>query len=222
LGKFRRLTNIKKSGYAGTLDPFASGVLPIACNKKATRLIENIVSSGKEYVVTAQFGSETDTGDYLGKVVNISANIPSIKDIEQTIAANFLGNITQTPPLYSAVKIGGRRACDLMRSNEENKQIAIQEIQNRSKQILVESFVISNVISSNIIQFTINCGKGTYIRQLIVDLARNLTTFAHATALIRTRVGDFSIHNSLNLDNDNIKSIIDHYESYPNHFITIE
>ena len=199
LSIFKRKTGIKKCGFAGTLDPFASGVLPVAINK-ATKQIETVVASDKEYECIAKFGISTDTGDIEGKSIAVSTKIPTIDELRYAIQKQFLGIIMQSPSVYSAIKINGKRLCDIAREGELTLD-KLQEIaDSRAKNIEIFSFEIIEKIGDDCFRFIINSGKGTYIRQLITDLARSVGSEAHLIELARNRVGQFNIKDSINLD----------------------
>ncbi len=199
LSIFKNKTGIKKCGFAGTLDPFASGVLVVATNK-ATKQIETIVASDKEYECIGKFGIATDSGDIDGVEIATSTKIPTIQELQNEIDKNFLGTILQSPPIYSAIKIEGKRLCDIAREGNLT-QNELQEIAtSRAKNIEIISFKCVEQVSENCFRFIINSGKGSYIRQLIVDLALNLGSQAHLIQLVRNRVGKFNIKDSINIE----------------------
>ncbi len=196
--KIKKIFNIKKIGHAGTLDPIAQGVLPIAIGK-ATKLISYINNDLKIYIFTIKWGSQTSTDDSEGRILYESDNLPNLNEINQKIK-NFLGNIKQTPPKVSAVKGNGQRAYKLARQNKDFK-------------ILPKNVFVKNlqVINHNITKtsFKIECGKGFYIRSLARDLAIDLKTFGHITSLERVKVGKFDKETSILLD-DLIKIVQRH------------
>ena len=213
LAKFRRQANVKKSGYSGTLDPFAEGVLPIACGK-ATKLIEEVVSMDKEYVFVAQFGSETDTGDSEGVVVAKNDKMPTLEEINAKINEKFIGSIMQSPHVYSAIKINGTRLCDIARKQNIDPAELQAIADSRAKEIRIDKFEIlpfmaeeQGLFNDMALKFVVKCGKGTYIRKLVVDLARDLGAYAHTIKLSRTAAGPFNIKDSidlLTLNSDNL------------------
>lgn len=186
----RRLFNAKKNGHAGTLDPFATGVLPIAFGE-ATKLIDFVMNGNKEYEFTIRFGYETDSGDCTGTPTLSSINLPTKEQIMSAIPS-FIGKIKQIPPAYSAIKINGKRAYNLVRKGE-SIEIKAREIEIFSLQLL--SFEKDEAT------FKTSCSKGTYIRSLGQDIARAINCRGHLTALKRTKCGIFSIDDTILLDN---------------------
>jgi tRNA pseudouridine55 synthase len=177
----KRAFNAKKAGHAGTLDPLASGILPIALGE-ATKTVPFVMDGRKAYRFTVQWGVETDTDDAEGRPVATSDARPDRAAVEAALPA-FVGAIEQVPPRYSAIKIQGERAYDLAREGE------VVELVARPVQIdrlaVVEHDGERTVIEAE-------CGKGTYVRALARDLGRTLGCFGHVSALRRTRVGPFS------------------------------
>jgi len=196
--KVKNILNIKKIGHAGTLDPIAQGVLPIAIGK-ATKLISYINNDLKIYIFTIKWGSQTSTDDSEGRILFESGNLPNLNEINQKIK-NFLGNIKQTPPKVSAVKVNGQRAYKLTRQDKDFKILP--------KNVFVQNLqVINHDITAT--SFKIECGKGFYIRSLARDLAIDLKTFGHITSLERVKVGKFDKETSILLD-DLIKIVQRH------------
>jgi len=178
----RKLLSIKKVGHAGTLDPIATGVLPIAFGE-ATKTMRFVQDREKEYVVTVKFGEETDTYDREGKVVATSSSYPNLKQVRAALK-NFTGKIKQAPPIYSAIKVDGRRAYDLAR---KGKLASLPKREVEIKKIQVESFDEAK----HEVSLRVLCSKGTYIRSLAHDLAKSLGSCGHVTELRRTKVGVF-------------------------------
>ncbi len=181
--------SINKIGHAGTLDPMAEGVLPIAIGK-ATKLIPYISNMNKEYEFTVTWGIQTTTDDAEGEILFESSYLPKRKEIEKKII-NYIGFISQIPPKVSAVKINGKRAYKLFR---ENKKFTIQP-----KKVFIEDLCITDH-SINKTSFKILCGQGFYVRSLARDLAIDLKTYGHISSLKRSKVGKFSEKNSILLD----------------------
>ena len=182
LAQVKRLFHAKKGGHVGTLDPLATGVLPIALGE-ATKTISSVEDGEKKYSFSLEWGSETDTGDTEGVVTGRSDRRPSFAQICAAIP-QFIGPITQRPPIYSAIKINGARAYDLARDGRiaaiEPRIVHVRELRILDSQDKSASFEVA-------------CGKGTYVRSIARDLGRALGTLAHVTALRRTGVGIFDI-----------------------------
>ena len=187
--KIKKKFNFNKIGHAGTLDPNAEGVLPIAVNK-TTKLIPFINSNFKEYYFKIKWGQQTTTDDAEGEIIKSSYKIPSDENIVKMID-NFVGNISQIPPKASAININGRRAYALLR---DKKKFDIDEKKVFLKNI---KFLGSNNNTSN---FFIECGKGFYVRSLARDLAHKLDTYGHAKEIKRIKVGNFNSKSSILLD----------------------
>ena len=186
----RRVTKIKQIGHTGTLDPFAEGVLPI-CIGKATRLIEYL-NDGKAYIGTVQLGKSTTTYDLEGETVDVSDKTPDIEEIENELN-NFRGNIEQLPPIYSAIKVNGKKLYEYARKGEE------VEIKPRS--VNINELKILNYDQENrILELYIKCSKGTYIRSIAHDLGKNLGCFGYLIKLVRVKAGDFEVENSIKLE----------------------
>ena len=188
----KRLLKPKKIGHGGTLDPIASGVLPI-CINSATKTVEYMMDHDKTYLFHLTFGSETDTYDIDGKVINKDDKIPTENDILKIIP-EYIGKKKQVPPKYSALKINGKRACDIMRDGGE------VEIQEREIEVL--NLKYNGFVNENTAEFIVDCSRGTYIRTLGVDIAKKLNCLGFISKLTRLRVGDFYIDNSLQIDGD--------------------
>ena len=186
----RRVTKIKQIGHTGTLDPFAEGVLPI-CIGKATRLIEYL-NDDKAYIGTVQLGKSTTTYDLEGETVNVSDKTPDLEEIENELN-NFRGDIEQLPPIYSAIKVNGKKLYEYARKGEE------VEIKPRS--VNINELKILNYDKENrILELYIKCSKGTYIRSIAHDLGKNLGCFGHLIKLVRVKAGDFEVENSIKLE----------------------
>jgi tRNA pseudouridine55 synthase len=181
VGKVRWLFGAKKAGHAGTLDPLATGILPIALGE-ATKTVPAVQDGQKVYRFTIKWGEETTTDDAEGTVSNRSSTRPTGDEIRAALAT-FTGEIMQAPPAFSAIKIDGERAYDLARAGET--------VELAPRPVYVEAL---HLIDSNEETATLEmtCEKGTYVRSLARDLARHLGTFGHVIALRRTAVGPFS------------------------------
>ena len=189
INKIKKKFNIKKIGHAGTLDPNAEGILPIAINK-ATKLIPFINSNLKKYFFTIKWGIETTTDDSEGNVLNICNKVPDENEIKK-ILNFYLGYTDQIPPKASAVKVNGRRAYSILR-DEKNFTL-------KAKKVFLKSFSFINS-NKDTSEFLIECGKGFYVRSLARDIARELDTYGHVTQLKRTKVGNFIDKTSILLD----------------------
>jgi tRNA pseudouridine55 synthase len=181
VGRVRHLYGAAKAGHAGTLDPLATGVLPIAFGE-ATKTVPFAVEGTKGYVFTVRFGAGTDTDDAEGKVVATSDVRPTAEEIAAALP-RFTGEIVQVPPRYSALKVEGARAYDLARDS--------QEFELAPRLAFVESLKLVGKPDADTCVIEAECGKGTYIRALARDLGAALGTVAHVAALRRTRVGAF-------------------------------
>lgn len=190
VGKVRWLFQAQKAGHAGTLDPLATGILPIALGE-ATKTVPYIMDAEKTYRFTARWGSATTTDDGEGEVVATSDKRPTIEEIEGVIS-QFTGDIEQVPPQFSAVKVAGERAYDIARDGEEVKLEA--------RTISVHELRIVETPSADETVFEAVTGKGAYVRALVRDIARALGTEGHVSALRRTAVGPFSTENAVTLE----------------------
>ena len=196
----RKMFNAKKNGHTGTLDPFATGVLPIAFGE-ATKLIPYVTEAKKEYEFVVVWGKKTDSGDLTGQVIETNDKIPSREEIFKVIP-DFIGEIKQIPPTYSAIKINGRRAYDLARRGEEVK------IPERIVEIY--DLKLLEMLPDNRARFWTACSKGTYIRSLGQELARKLGTCGYLTELRRTKCGNFDLSQKILLEKlKNIEYCID-------------
>lgn len=190
LNKIKRLFNAEKAGHAGTLDPLATGVLPIAFGE-ATKTIPYVVDSAKAYRFLVRWGSETTTDDAEGEAVKTSDTRPNREAIEAELP-KFRGQIMQTPPRFSAIKIEGERAYDLARDGEDF------ELAARAVDIL--RFDIVDMPTPDTCRFDVECGKGTYVRALARDIGRLLGCYGHVAELRRLYVGPFRDSEAISLE----------------------
>lgn len=186
----RRVLKIKQIGHTGTLDPFAEGVLPV-CIGKSTRLIEYL-SDEKAYLAYVQFGKSTDTYDTEGKIVFETDKKVSETEILEKLPL-FEGEIEQIPPIYSAIKVNGKKLYDYAR---EGKEVEIKPRKVIINKIELKDFDFENQVA----QIYIECSKGTYIRSIAYDLGKSLDNGAHLIKLIRTKVGNFEVKSAIKLD----------------------
>ncbi len=191
VGAVKFYTKAQKVGHGGTLDPLASGILPIGLGE-ATKTMPFIVDSSKDYEFSVSWGAETDSDDREGEITVSGGHVPTEADIQEIIP-QFLGIIQQTPPAYSAIKVDGKRAYDLARSGAE--------VELSARPIEIQSLtLVSHDEAAGETGFHVTCGKGTYVRSLGRDIARALGTHAHISALRRTRVGPFSLKHAISLE----------------------
>jgi tRNA pseudouridine55 synthase len=176
----RRLTRIEKIGHAGTLDPFATGVMVMMIGREYTRRSDEFLTGDKQYRATLSLGTSTDTYDLDGQVVFRSDRVPSLKEVELGIAP-FQGDILQVPPMFSAKKIGGKKLYDLARKGISIERQAVRVHLN----ISLLSYEYPNL------EIEVSCSKGTYIRSLAHDIGNALGCGAHLSALTRLRSGPF-------------------------------
>jgi tRNA pseudouridine55 synthase len=189
VSRLKRVYNAKKAGHAGTLDPLASGILPIAFGE-ATKTVPFVQDGEKAYSFTVRWGAETDTDDADGRITRESDARPDVGAIE-ALLPRFTGEIMQTPPQFSAIKIAGERAYDLARDGET---VALQP-----RPVTVHRLALVDADGDEA-KLVMECGKGAYVRAIARDLGRLLGCFGHVTALRRTRVGPFYEDDSFTLE----------------------
>lgn len=195
----RRITKVKQIGHTGTLDPFAEGVLPI-CIGKATRLIEYL-DDDKAYTGTIQLGSSTTTYDLEGEEVNFSDKKVTLNEIEAALD-KFRGEIEQLPPIYSAIKVNGKKLYEYAR---EGKEVKIEPRRvNISKLEILEYDETNRRLTLHI-----ECSKGTYIRSIAHDLGTELTTFGYLVKLVRVKAGMFEVNNAVSLEHIQTKEDVE-------------
>lgn len=190
LGKARRLVGGTKAGHGGTLDPLATGVLALAFGE-ATKVIPYILDGDKEYEFTVRWGQQTATDDAEGEVIAESPNRPTEAEI-RAVFPSFFGQISQLPPLFSAIKVHGQRAYDLARAGQ------IPDIAPRP--VMIYKLELVEMIDKDHTSFRVACGKGMYVRALARDLAILLGTKGHVVALRRTKAGPFRVENAFSLE----------------------
>lgn len=193
----RRVTKIRQIGHTGTLDPFAVGVLPI-CIGKSTRLIEYL-NDDKEYLATVQFGSDTDTYDLEGQVIRTYDKKITKEEVEN-ILKSFEGEIEQIPPIYSAIKVNGKKLYEYARNG--------QEVEIKPRKVFISKIELKD-FDTNLQQakILVDCSKGTYIRSIAFDLGRKMNCGGHLVALERTKAGMFLKKDSTKLED--IKTLED-------------
>lgn len=186
----RRILNAKKAGHAGTLDPLASGVLPLAFGE-ATKTVPYLVEARKTYRFTVRWGAETTTDDAEGPIAKASDARPTVESILRALPG-FVGEIMQTPPAFSAVKVDGERAYDLARDGEE--VVLTPRLTHIHRVELTETPDADHAV------FEMVCGKGTYVRAFARDLGRVLGSLGHVRALTRLAVGPFALKDAISLE----------------------
>ena len=190
VSRIRRLFDAQKAGHAGTLDPLASGILPIALGE-ATKTVPMMMEAQKVYRFTINWGVSTDSVDREGEIVGRSDVRPTVDQVKAALPA-FVGEIDQTPPRFSAIKVDGARAYDLARDGVE--------FELPSRRVTIHSAEVSGAPDADHVEITIRTGKGVYVRSLARDLAAVLGAEGHVSALRRERVGPFSTQNAVTLD----------------------
>ncbi|MFV0343709.1 MAG: tRNA pseudouridine(55) synthase TruB [Anaerocolumna sp.] len=191
VAKLRRIIGQKKIGHTGTLDPDATGVLPV-CLGNATKLCDMLTDKSKTYEAVLLLGKTTDTQDIWGKLITENNVTATKKDIEEAVLS-FVGEYDQIPPMYSAIKVGGKRLYELARQGVE--------IERESRKVCIHSIKILEVKEeSHEIRFLVDCSKGTYIRTLCQDIGEKLQCGGCMKSLVRTKVGSFLLEKSLTLN----------------------
>lgn len=186
----RKKFRIKKIGHTGTLDPEAEGVLPI-CIGKGTKVADFITNKTKIYKTSMKLGEITNTQDHTGEILKKSDVLVSKEEIKNTIL-KFIGNYNQIPPMYSALKVNGKKLYELAREGKS--------IERKPRKVIIFDIYDINILDIENISFTVKCSKGTYIRTLCNDIGEALGCGAHMTSLIRIASGDFEVDNSFLLN----------------------
>lgn len=188
--KIKKILKCKKAGHAGTLDPIATGIL-LVCINEATKIAPLLMELEKEYLFKAKFGISTDTYDAEGNVTKVVEDFELKKEEIEQILTKYKGEIMQTPPMYSAVKIKGTPLYSLARKGIE--------VERKPKKVIIHSIKIEE-FNPPFVSFRVVCSKGTYVRALCNDIGEELGTGAHIVELERTRVGNFKVKQSIDLD----------------------
>ena len=191
VAKLRGITGEKTIGHAGTLDPFATGLLIVAVGREATKRLDTFLKQDKTYRATFVLGATSTTQDPEGEITAVTGNVPSREMIERTIAEHFMGTINQIPPMHSAIKIGGKKLYELARQGKE--------VDRPARSVTIHRFDIINYHPPTI-EVEINVSSGTYIRAIARDLGQTLGCGAYCSALRRTRIGQYSIEDAVILD----------------------
>lgn len=182
----RRHLGVRKIGHAGTLDPFAEGVMVMLVGRKYTRLSDSFLNQDKEYIGKVYLGITTDTYDCEGKIVKQSESVPQIEEIQEAVKS-FQGEITQIPPMFSAKKVKGKKLYELARKG--------QEVERAPVTISVSLGILEYNYPELVIK--VRCSKGTYIRSIAHDLGEKLGTGGHLSSLLRTRSGSFALEDCI-------------------------
>lgn len=198
VAKVRKIAKEKKVGHTGTLDPEASGVLPI-CLGKATKIIDYMMENEKAYRVSFKLGIVTDTYDLEGKIISEKDPSNISKEEIMKVISEFIGDIKQVPPMYSALKQNGVRLYELARKGIE--------VERQARDITI--YKIENIDIQDEITMDVYCSKGTYIRSLCFDIGEKLNVGATMTKLCRIKNGNFTLENGINIDNLNEENIKD-------------
>lgn len=189
LQKVKRLFKAKKAGHTGSLDPAATGMLPL-CFGEATKICAYLLDADKSYRVTAKLGSATDTGDADGTVISTAA-VPEMSAADwEGVLQGFIGDLEQIPPMYSALKQNGKRLYELARKGEI--------VERKARAIKISDIVLLEATPNRLV-FRVGCSKGTYVRTLVEDIAKSAGTLAHTAHLYRETVGDFRPENMLDM-----------------------
>ena len=211
--KIKKMFN-QKVGHTGTLDPMATGVLPILVGK-GTLCSKYLINHDKIYVVELQLGKKTDTADIEGNVIEEKEVLDNILDINnvESVLKTFLGKQKQTPPMYSAIKVKGKKLYEYARKG--------QNIEVEPRNIEIYNIQLININKEEkIVKFKVHCSKGTYIRSLCEDIATRLETIGFMKNLNRIQVGDFNIKNAIEIEE--LEQKINNTEFIDKHFITLE
>jgi tRNA pseudouridine55 synthase len=190
VSRVRRLFNAQKAGHAGTLDPLATGILPIALGE-ATKTVPFLMDADKAYRFTIAWGRTTATYDREGETLATSDVRPTLAQVE-AVLPRFVGEIDQIPPAYSAIKVDGERAYDLARAGET--------VELAARKVVIFDARIVDAVDADHVTLSVECGKGTYVRALVRDIAEALGACGHVSDLRRTRVGGFSEENAVTLE----------------------
>lgn len=189
VGRIRKLYNTKKVGHTGTLDPLATGLLVVLVGR-AAKAAEYLVSDSKEYIAGIKLGLTTDTEDITGNILSESPKLPDEEKFKGA-AEKFVGDIKQTPPMYSALKIGGKKLVDLARKNIT--------VERESRPVHIE-YIEETKLTDDEYSMRVGCSKGTYIRTLCADIGNAIGCGAVMSSLRRTRSGNFKIEDATTLD----------------------
>ncbi len=188
----RRITKIKKVGHTGTLDPLATGVLPICIGRESTRLADKIMAGKKQYRAVLKLGETTTTQDSEGEVL-LKREVNVTKEQILDVISSFKGEISQIPPMYSAIKQGGKKLYELARKGIE--------VERKPRNVTIYEIIAENIdLTENEVTILVDCSKGTYIRTLCNDIGEKLGSGGYMKSLIRTKSCGFTIQDSVTLE----------------------
>ncbi|WP_395671279.1 tRNA pseudouridine(55) synthase TruB [Phenylobacterium sp.] len=190
VSRVRRIFNAQKAGHAGTLDPLATGILPIALGE-ATKTVPFLMDADKAYRFTIAWGRTTATFDREGETLAESDVRPTLAQVE-AVLPRFVGEISQVPPAFSAIKVDGERAYDLARAGET--------VELKARPVTIHAARLAGAADADHVTIEIECGKGTYVRALVRDIAEALGACGHVSELRRSRVGSFTEHSAVTLE----------------------
>ena len=188
--KIKKILHMKKVGHLGTLDPAASGVLPVAVGR-ATKFFDYFLSKDKKYTAVVKFGISTDTLDSFGNITKVDNNVNISKEQILSVIDKFIGEIEQYPPKFSALKVNGKKAYELAREGVE--------FELKPRKITIYDIKLRQRTDKNTFIFDVHCSAGTYIRTLFADIAEQLETTAFVPVIIRTKSGAFEMENAITL-----------------------
>ncbi len=215
VAKIKKMTG-EKVGHTGTLDPLAIGVLPILIGK-GTLCSKYLMNHDKTYIVLLKLGIQKSTGDEEGEIIQeetVNENMLEEKEVK-TVLESFLGEQEQIPPVYSAIKVNGKKLYEYARKG--------QEVEVKARKITIYDIKLLKIDKKNCeIQFEVSCSKGTYIRSLCEDIAKKMGTVGYMKELQRTKVGTFTIDQSVNLENLTKETIEKHMITIENLFKNLE
>ncbi len=191
VSRLRRLTGEKKIGHAGTLDPFATGLLLVGITREATKQLDRFLKQDKSYITTAQLGATSTTDDPEGDITTVAVDTPPDEKTITEVLRTFVGQQQQVPPDFAAKKIGGKKMYELARAGTP--------VAAKAHPVVIHEIQLVNYTYPEL-TFAVSCGSGTYIRALARDIGRALGTGAYLTELRRTKIGDYNVDDAIELE----------------------
>ena len=191
VNQVRRISGERKVGHAGTLDPFATGLLLVAVGRDSTKKLSEYVGLDKEYEAVFVLGARSETDDPEGPIVQSKSDRTVSKDEIETAMQKFVGQIEQVPPKYAAIKVKGKKLYELARAGKE--------VERKPRSVRIDEFKLIKMLSDKKIRVRIQCGSGTYIRAIARDLGDELGVGAYVEELRRTKIGSYSVEQAKNL-----------------------